>query len=95
MPSYLVALAVGNLESRDIGPRSKVCCAHSVLVDASFTPATILKVWSEPETVDAGAYEFAETEAFVAAGEALLGPYVWGVYDLLLLPPRRAVGTVE
>lgn len=24
MPSYLIAIAVGNLESRDLGPRSKV-----------------------------------------------------------------------
>jgi leukotriene-A4 hydrolase len=47
MPSYLVALAAGALESRAIGPRSHV--------------------WSEKETVDAGAYEFAETESFLQA----------------------------
>ena len=27
--------------------------------------------------VDAAAYEFAETEDFIKAGEDLLGPYVW------------------
>ena len=63
---YLLALAVGNVEARDIGPRSKV--------------------WSEPEMVDAGAHEFAETEDFLVAAESVAGPYVWGRYDLLLLP---------
>lgn len=67
IPSYLIALAVGALVSRDIGPRSKV--------------------WSEAEMVDAGAYEFAETEKFISIAEGLVGPYVWGRYDVLLLPP--------
>lgn len=56
MPSYLVAIAVGALESRKIGPRSAV--------------------WSEASQVDAGAYEFADTEKFLEAGEAIVGPYV-------------------
>lgn len=42
--------------------------------------------------VEAGAFEFAETEAFLAAGEAIAGPYVWGRYDLLLLPPSFPYG---
>jgi hypothetical protein len=32
-------------------------------------------VWSEPEMVEAGAYEFADTEKFVAIGEAIMTPY--------------------
>jgi leukotriene-A4 hydrolase len=75
MPSYLVAMAVGALESREIGPRSRV--------------------WSEKETVDAGAYEFAETEQFIQAAEAVCGPYVWGHYDVLLLPPSFPYGGME
>eukprot|EP00898_Chlorokybus_atmophyticus_P001097 jgi/Chlat1/1989/Chrsp158S02286 len=75
IPSYLVALAVGQLESRRIGPRSHV--------------------WSEPSMVELGEYEFADTEKFLAAGEALLGEYVWGVYDLLLLPPSFPYGGME
>ena len=35
------------------------------------------RVWCEREMVDAAAYEFAETEDFIKAGEDLLGPYVW------------------
>eukprot|EP01052_Picozoa_sp_SAG31_P020549 SAG31_NODE_1550_length_7909_cov_4.107554_1_plen_376_part_00 len=45
------------------------------------------QVWSEPEMVEAGAFEFADTEQFVAIGEQICGPYEWGVYDILLLPP--------
>lgn len=75
IPSYLIALAVGALVSRDIGPRSKV--------------------WSEAEMVDAGAFEFAETENFISIAERLVGPYVWGRYDVLLLPPAFPYGGME
>jgi len=75
IPSYLVALVVGELESRDLGPRSRV--------------------WSEPSMVDSGAFEFADTDAYLAAGEALGGEYVWGRYDLLLLPYSFPYGGME
>lgn len=75
IPSYLLALAVGELESRQIGPKSKV--------------------WSEPSMVEAGAYEFADTAKFLAAAEEVAGEYVWGVYDLLLLPPSFPYGGME
>ncbi|GAM24186.1 hypothetical protein SAMD00019534_073610 [Acytostelium subglobosum LB1] len=75
IPTYLIAIAVGNLVSRDIGPRSKI--------------------WSEPEMVEKGAYEFANTEKFIQAGEDLLTPYIWKKYDLLLLPPSFPYGGME
>merc|ERR1719253_2419933 len=53
------------------------------------------QVWSEKEMVDECAWEFAETEKFVAAGERLCGPYQWGVYDLLVLPPSFPYGGME
>lgn len=40
------------------------------------------------------AWEFADTEKFVAAGEELCGPYKWGVYDLLVLPPSFPYGGI-
>lgn len=40
------------------------------------------RVWAEPSVVEAAAYEFADTEAFVAKGEELLGEYLWGRYDV-------------
>jgi len=75
IPSYLIALAVGDLAFRDIGPRSRV--------------------YAEPSVVDSAAWEFAETEAFLSAGENLLGPYVWGRYDILMLPPSFCYGGME
>lgn len=36
VPSYLVAFAVGQLESADIGPRSKVWAEKSLISDAAF-----------------------------------------------------------
>ena len=75
IPPYLLALAVGQLESRDLGPRSRV--------------------WAEPETVDAAAYEFAETEAMIARAEELFGPYDWDRYDMLVLPPSFPYGGME
>merc|ERR1719437_386969 len=41
------------------------------------------------------AWEFADTEKFVKAGEELCGPYRWGVYDLLCLPPSFPYGGME
>jgi len=75
IPSYLLALAVGALESRRVGPRSHV--------------------WSEAEMVEAGAFEFAKTEEFIKAGEDVCGPYPWGIYDILLLPPSFPYGGME
>lgn len=75
IPSYLLAIVVGDLESRQIGPRSHV--------------------WSEPALLDKAAYEFAETEAQLSAAEDVCGPYVWGVYDLLVLPPSFPFGGME
>jgi leukotriene-A4 hydrolase len=64
--------------------------------------------------VEAGAFEFADTERFIATAESFLvrvscrmlgaiggaheqaqTPYVWGRYDLLLLPPSFPYGGME
>ena len=44
---------------------------------------------------DASAYEFAETEQFIKTAEDIVGPYVWGRYDLLVLPPTFPYGGME
>ena len=36
-----------------------------------------------------------QVEAFIAAGERLAGPYVWGVADLLVMPPSFPYGGME
>ena len=52
-------------------------------------------VYAESKTIDAAAYEFAETEQMIASSEKLFGPYRWGRYDLLILPPSFPLGGME
>jgi leukotriene-A4 hydrolase len=75
VPPYLIALAVGDIAFRPIGPRTGV--------------------YTEPAMLDAAAYEFADLEKMVSAAETLLGPYRWGRYDLLVLPPSFPFGGME
>lgn len=75
VPSYLIALAIGALETRSISER----CA----------------VWAEPTVIDAAEREFVDMERMVAACESLFGPYRWGRYDVLVLPPSFPFGGME
>ncbi|WP_298090317.1 M1 family metallopeptidase [uncultured Sphingomonas sp.] len=52
-------------------------------------------IWAEPVTLDKAAYEFGELDKFVAAAEGLYGPYRWGRYDVLVLPPSFPFGGME
>lgn len=52
-------------------------------------------VYAEPSVVDAAAWEFADTEKMMEAAERLYGPYRWGRYDLLVLPPSFPYGGME
>ena len=75
IPSYLFAFAVGNLESKDIGPRSRI--------------------YAEPESLEAAAWEFAQVEPMIHEAETLYGPYVWDRFDMLLMPPAFPYGGME
>ncbi|MDQ3280414.1 MAG: M1 family metallopeptidase [Acidobacteriota bacterium] len=75
IPSYLLAIAVGNLEFRPFDTRSGV--------------------YAEPEVIEAAAREFSDTPKMIHAAEALYGPYRWGRYDLLVLPPSFPYGGME
>jgi aminopeptidase N len=72
---YLIAIAVGDLAFRELGPRTGV--------------------WTEPAMLDKAAAELADTEKMVAAAEKLFGPYQWGRYDMLVLPPSFPFGGME
>lgn len=52
-------------------------------------------VYAEPATIDAAASEFVDVERMIAAAEQLLGPYDWGRYDVLVLPPSFPFGGME
>jgi len=52
-------------------------------------------VFAESALVEAAAKEFAETEQMIQASEKLFGPYRWGRYDLLILPPSFPFGGME
>ncbi|MDO8297837.1 MAG: M1 family metallopeptidase [Caulobacter sp.] len=52
-------------------------------------------VYTEPSMIDRAAYELADTEKMVEAAEALYGPYRWGRYDVLVLPPAFPYGGME
>lgn len=63
------------------------------LVFGSVGPRT--GVWTEPSVLERGLYECADMEAMVRATEALYGPYRWGRYDVLILPPSFPFGGME
>ena len=75
VPPYLIALAIGDIADRAIGPRTAV--------------------FAEPSVLDSAVHEFADLEKMVEQAEPLLGPYRWGRYDLLVLPPSFPFGGME
>ena len=75
VPPYLIAIAVGDLKFKEVGPRSGV--------------------WAEAGMLDAAVSEFADVEKMIDAAQALYGPYRWGRYDMLVLPPSFPYGGME
>jgi leukotriene-A4 hydrolase len=72
---YMIAIGVGDLAFKSLGPRTGV--------------------WTEPAMLDRAAAELSDTEKMVEAAEKLYGPYRWGRYDLLVLPPAFPYGGME
>lgn len=52
-------------------------------------------VYAEPSVLSKAAWEFGDMEKLVTAVEMLYGPYRWGRYDLLILPPSFPFGGME
>jgi leukotriene-A4 hydrolase len=74
-------------------PAYLIALAAGQLASAEISPR--VRVWSEPSVVTQAAYEFSQTEDFLAAAEGLAGPYHWGRYDILCLPPSFPYGGME
>jgi len=52
-------------------------------------------VYAEPQMLDKAQYEFADMEKMLETAENLYGPYRWGRYDLIVLPPSFPFGGME
>ncbi len=75
IPSYLIALAVGDIGFSPMSERTGVFAEHAMLASA--------------------AREFEDTEDMMQAVEQMYGPYRWGRYDILVLPPSFPFGGME
>lgn len=52
-------------------------------------------VYAEPNMLDKAVYELADVGKMVVTAEQLYGPYRWGRYDVLILPPGFPIGGME
>jgi len=52
-------------------------------------------VYAEPTMIDKAASELSDMGKMVTTAEALYGPYRWGRYDVLILPPGFPIGGME
>ena len=75
IPSYLIALAVGDVVFQPISDRTGV--------------------YAEPAVLAQAVREFEDVEQMMRATETLYGPYRWGRYDILVLPPAFPFGGME
>jgi leukotriene-A4 hydrolase len=75
IPGYLIALAVGDIAFKAVGPNTGVYAVPSVVKEA--------------------AAEFSDMQKMVDEAEKLYGSYVWGRYDLLILPAAFPFGGME
>jgi leukotriene-A4 hydrolase len=75
IPSYLLALAVGDLAFKALSSR----CG----------------VYALPSVLERAAWELADVPRMMEAAEKLYGPYRWGRYDILFLPPSYPYGGME
>ncbi len=75
IPSYLFALAVGELEFEKLGNNAGV--------------------YAEPGILKGAAEEFIDLPEMITEAEKLYGPYRWGQYDLIVLPPSFPYGGME
>lgn len=75
IPSYLMAIAVGDIEFKSIDSRTGVYAEHS--------------------QIDKAVWEFAKLGDMINAAEKIFGPYRWGRYDVIVLPPSFPFGGME
>ena len=75
IPSYLIAIAAGDIGSQNVSERCTI--------------------YAEKTVVEKAAWEFSDTEKFLKIAENYIGEYVWGQYNILVLPPSFPFGGME
>ena len=75
IPSYLIAIAVGDLEYKSLGDR--------------------VGVITEPSDMDKVAAELEDMGDLLDEVEQYMGPYIWGNYTIIVLPPSFPMGGME
>lgn len=75
IPAYLLGIAIGDMEVKELSPRSFL--------------------YAERELVDRAANEFEDVEKLITAGEKIFGPYIWGHFNIVLLPLAFPFGGME
>jgi len=82
-----------NFQLRESVPPYLMAIAVGDIVFRPLTKRT--GVFAEREVVDKAANEFSDMYRMLEAAEALYGPYRWGRYDVLVLPPSFPFGGME
>ncbi|CAJ0582121.1 unnamed protein product, partial [Mesorhabditis spiculigera] len=62
-------------------------------VSADISPR--IRVWTEPSIIEKARYEFATTEEQLQLAESILGEFVWGRADMVVLPNSFPFGGME
>jgi leukotriene A-4 hydrolase/aminopeptidase len=52
-------------------------------------------VYAEPDMLEKSVWEFADMQSMIDSAEELYGPYQWGRYDVVVLPPSFPFGGME
>jgi len=81
MPSYLIALAVGNLVEHEMGDNSTTNQRTSVITEPEKMDEVVAALESLPQLLD--------------TTETYLTPYIWGNYSIIILPPSFPMGGME
>lgn len=105
VPKHLMAVmsAVNPQQKNDTGiytfKQDKPITSYMVAIavgDIAFKPIDgRTGVYAEHSLLDKAAWEFGELGKMVDAAEKLFGPYRWGRYDVLVLPPSFPYGGME
>ncbi|MCU0229227.1 MAG: SDR family NAD(P)-dependent oxidoreductase, partial [Bryobacterales bacterium] len=90
IPSYLIALAVGDLRFVNIDPEARTKPEALSKQEIGRTG-----IYAEAPMLEAAAREFEDTETMIQVVEKRFGDYRWGNYNLLILPPSFPFGGME